>query len=378
MEDLLANERAAGENVQDLLKRPEEPIRSLLAAYDSYRSACQAVVFTDFNLAEKNEARLWNAHVEGKKYFSTELKRLRKQTGSNSPVVQTRALADLYLKWIRASIRFYRDHVYKLSTGFGLPELQAIAQQIKPDAENGAATADLLPSDLREKVLNSCHQTLIYLGDLSRWRASEKLDKKPDFGPALGYYGLACAIRPTSGMGQHQLAVVALEQRHHLQAIYHLYRSICVAEPHPNATKNLKMQFEKTNAAWDKGDLIQKGSPNDPEAPKRALIGWFVRLHSMCFKGEKFRGFDELEREVMGQLSTELKLRSLGSTLTRMVLVNIAAQHMSIENYKGNIRRVTPLFLSEADLCYSKTICGERACFLFLFANQLALLHDSA
>jgi hypothetical protein len=56
----------------------------------------------------------------------------------------------------------------------------------------------------------------------------------------------------------------------------------------------------------------------------------------MCFKGEKFRGFDELEREVMGQLSAELKLRSLGSTLSRMILVNIASQHMSIENYKGN------------------------------------------
>jgi hypothetical protein len=88
--------------------------------------------------------------------------------------------------------------------------------------------------------------------------------------------------------------------------------------------------------AWDRGDLILKATPNDPEAPKRALIGWFVRLHSMCFKGEKFRGFDELEREVMGQLSTELKLRSLGSTLSRMILVNIAAQHISIENYKGN------------------------------------------
>lgn len=335
MDDLLAYVRATEEAVKVLLKNTEEPIKNLIVAFDAYRSACQAVVFTDFTLAAKEEARLWNAHVEGKKYFSTQLRKYRKITGADKPHAAIRTIIDFYLKWIRGSVKFYRNHVYKLSTAFGVPELQDVAQQIKPEAQNGTPAANMLTPELHGRVLNSCHQTLIYLGDLSRWRASERLDKNPDFGPATGYYGLACTIRPESGMGHHQLAVVALEQRHHLQAIYHLYRSICVAEPHPNAVKNLTVQFEKTNAAWDKGELIQKASPNDPEAPKRALIGWFVRLHSMCFKGEKFRGFDELEREVMGQLSTELKLRSLGATLSRMVLVNIASQHMSIENYKG-------------------------------------------
>ena len=344
MDDLLAHERATEDAVQKLLKNPDEPIKSLISAFDEYRSACQVVVFTDFTLAEKKETRMWNLHVEGKKYFSTQLRRLRKITGSDAPHVQTRVLVELYQKWIRGSIRFYRNHVYKLSTAFGVPELQDVAQQIKPDVQYDSPDASGLAPELHQRVLNSCHSTVIYLGDLSRWRASENLDKNPDFGPAIGYYQLACTIRPASGMGQHQLAVIALEQRHYLQSIYHLYRSICVAEPHPNAVKNLKTQFEKTNAAWDKGDLIQKGSPNDPEAPKRALIGWFVRMHSMCFKGEKFRGFDELEREVMGQLSAELRLRSLGSTLSRMILVNIASQHMSIENYKGKYAS-RPLFL---------------------------------
>lgn len=347
MDNLLAHVQDTEDTVRDLLKRPEEPIKNLLAAFDAYRSACQAVVFADLNLAANEEwraeltlaaneeSRLWSAHVQGKRYFSTQLKNFRMMTGSEKPYATIRATIDIYLKWIRASVKFYRNHVYKLSTEFGVPELQDVAQQIKSEAQNSIPATNLLTPELHGRVLKSCHQTLIYLGDLSRWRASEKLDKTSDFGPATGFYGLACTIRPESGMGHHQLAVVALEQHHHLQAIYHLYRSICVVEPHPNGVRNLKMQFEKTNAAWDKGELIQKASPNDPEAPKRALIGWFVRLHSMCFKGEKFRGFDELEREVMGQLSTELKLRSLGATLSRMVLVNIASQHMSIENYKG-------------------------------------------
>ena len=344
MDDLLAHERATEDVVQNLLKKTDEPIDNLIAAFDAYRDACQVVVFTDFTLAVKKEARMWSLHVDGRKYFSTQLRLLRKQTGSDVPHVQIRVLTDLFKKWIRGSIKFYRNNVYKLSTAFGVPELQDVAQQLRPDALYDFPVASGLTPELHQRVLNSCHQTVIYLGDLARWRASEKLDKNPDLGPAIGYYELACTILPTSGMGQHQLAVIALDQRHHLQAIYHLYRSICVAEPHPNALKHLRMQFEKTNAAWDKGDLIQKGLPNDPEAPKRALIGWFVRLHSMCFKGEKFRGFDELEREVMGQLSAELRLRSLGSTLTRMILVNIASLHMSIENYKGkNYSRFYPV-----------------------------------
>jgi hypothetical protein len=341
MDDLLAYERATEETVKDLLNRsdPEEPIENLIAAFDVYRSACQTVVFTDFTLAAKEEARLWTAHVEGRKYFSNLLKGYRKR--DDKPHVAIRNLIGLYLKWIRGSVKFYRSHVYKLSTAFGIPELQDVAQQtkLKTDVQHDTHAANSVTPELHERVLSSCHQTLIYLGDLSRWRASERLDKVPDFGQAIGWYELACVIRPESGLGHHQMAVIALEQRHHLPSIYHLYRSICVAEPHPNAVMNLKVQFEKTNAAWDRGDLILKASPNDPEAPKRALIGWFVRLHSMCFKGEKFRGFDELEREVMGQLSTELKLRSLGTTLSRMILVNIAAQHISIENYKGNYRQ---------------------------------------
>lgn len=375
MDELLAYERVTGETVTELLNRPEEPISSLIAAFDAYRSACQAVVFADFTLAEKKEVQLWNTHVEGKKYFSTQLRRLRKQSGSNSPDVQTRAFIGLYLKWIRGSVKFYRSHVHKLSIAFGIPELEAVAQKVKSDSPHGIVATSALAPELHEKVLNSCHQTLIYLGDLSRWRASEKLDKNPEYSAAIGYYDLACTIRPTSGMGQHQLAVVALGQGHHLPAIYHLYRSICVAEPHPNALKNLKTQFEKTNAAWDRGELIQRGSPNDPEAPKRALVGWFVRLHSMCFKGEKFRGFDELVREVTGQLSAELKQRSLGSTLIRMILVNIASQYMSIENYKGLTfdLRILAMELTTEN---RKANPSERERFLLVPSRQSAHLHD--
>ena len=336
MDDLLAREQVAGDRIQYLLKSPDEPIDSLLQAYEEYRQACEALIFADFeDGAAKREAGLWQAHSDGKKFFHKALSGLRKQ--QKTEVVVIRHLMKYFLQFLKDSQRFYREYIHKLSIAFGgIPELEAVAHQVKSDSQGESSQATISP-ELRKNVLYSCHQTLIYLGDLSRYRASEKLDKNPDFGPAIGYYSLACTLRPASGMGHHQQAVVALEQRHHLRAIYHLYRAMVVAEPHPLAANNLKLEFDKTNAAWDRGELIQRGQPNDPEASKRTLVGWFVRLHSMCYKGQQFRGFEELEREVLGQLGVELKHRSLDSTLMRMVLVNLAAQYDAGEKFQGMV-----------------------------------------
>lgn len=331
--ELLARERAAEQNVQYRLKARDEPIASLLQAFEEYRHACRDSIFADFENEVMRKGRvLWLAHTEGKKYFHSALVGLRKQPGDHH--VALRQLVKFYLQFIKDSQRFYREYIRRLSSTFGgIPELEAVAHQVKNEATGESSPAPISPA-LRESVLQSSHQSLIYLGDLSRYRASEQLDKNPDFGPAVGYYGLACTLVPSSGLGHHQLAVVALEQRQHLRAIYHLYRAMVVENPHPNAGPNLKREFVKTNTAWDRGELIQKGSPNDPETSTRMLVGWFVRLHSMCFDGEPFRGFGELENEVLGQLAAEVKQRPLDSTLIRMVMVNLAAQYNAGENFQ--------------------------------------------
>lgn len=340
MEDLPAREQAAEKNVHNLLKTPDEPLLNILSALEEYRRLAQQVIFADFeHAADKSSARLWLAHTETRKLLSRALSRARK---ANERVTLDTMTA-VYKKFVSRSQRDYRDYIYKLNSNFGgIPELEAVAQKVKKAGADESLPRSVIGPELRQKVLEQCHQTLIYLGDLSRYRASEKLDKtpdksnfEPDFGPAIGYYGLACSLVPSSGMGFHQQAVVALEERNHLKAICHLYRAIVVDRPHPNAQNNLKLEFDKTNMAWDRGELIQKGPPNDSEGPRRALIGWFVRLHSMCVKGEEFRGHEELEKEVLSQLTAEIKRRPLGNTIIRMLLVNFAAQYCAGENLKG-------------------------------------------
>lgn len=334
MEGLLQQEAVLEQHVHQLLKDRDTPLGAILDGFESYRRICQQVVFADFANAHAHEERLWRAHGAARAYFHRALSDFRKKTPDR--VVETRTLIKYFLSWIKQGEKFYRAYILQLSTAAGgIPELEAVAQVENGVVGSGESQHAAIPSALRDAVLESCHRTLVFLGDLSRYRASEKLDKEPDFGPAIGYYGLAASLKPRSGLAHHQLAVVALAQSRHLTAIYHLYRSLSVQEPHPNASNNLRLEFDKTNAAWDKGDLIQKGMPNDPDASKHALVGWFVRHHGMCFRGDEFRAHEELEREVLSQLAIVAKQRALDGTLMRMVIVNIAAQYIAGEGFQG-------------------------------------------
>jgi hypothetical protein len=334
MEDLLARERAAEQNVQYILQAGEAPIADLPEAFKVYRAACEQVILADLEhgIPHKEEV-LWQAHTQGKKLLNNAVTKARMV--SNEQPVQLRALIKLYLTFLKDSQKFYRRYIHKLNSIVGgIPELEAIAHEERNDGLGESSYLSPSPAS-RKIVLASCHRALIYLGDLSRYRASEKLDKTPDYGPAIGYYSLACTLCPSSGLGHHQQAVVALDQHQYLRAIYHLYRAIVVDEPHPLAAANLKRQFDRTNSAWDRGQLIKRGAHNDPDAAKQTLIGWFVRFHSMCSKGEPFRGHDELENEVLGQLSTVIKQRALDATLMRMIMTNLAAQFLASETFTG-------------------------------------------
>ena len=187
-----------------------------------------------------------------------------------------------------------------------------------------------LTSELRQHVLSSCHQNLIRLGDLSRYRETELATKERNWGPAIGYYGLAGTIRPSSGASHNQLAVIALADGSYLRYTYHLYRALAVSEPHPTAEGNLEIGFKKINAAHKKGELMEDAAQKDHSNSTKALLGWFVRLHAQCYKGLDFIGHEELENEVVSQLAIELKERSLEGILQKIVLVNIAAEYFAL------------------------------------------------
>ncbi|KXG49732.1 DNA/RNA-binding domain, Est1-type [Penicillium griseofulvum] len=289
-----------------------------------FRISSQNAILLDFSASREVdvESRLWDAHLKVNNRFRKQLLRFREEHGKKKPV-ERRKLERHYLDFIKSSQRFYRGYIQHLSSRFGgIVELERVARKFNFEILSGQPPAK--PSNnLRRLILQSCHATLIRLGDLSRYRESELVSKDRNWGPAIGYYDLASVINPASGASQNQLAIIALADGNHLRATYHLYRALSAQEPHPTAKGNLEIELRKIMSAWAKRELIR---PEDAGIPGRALTPWFLYLHAKCYKGTDFPEHDELESEVLSQLAVEIRERSLEGTLQKFCLINIAAE----------------------------------------------------
>ncbi|GAM90794.1 hypothetical protein ANO11243_088390 [Dothideomycetidae sp. 11243] len=176
----------------------------------------------------------------------------------------------------------------------------------------------------------SCYQSLISLGDLARWRATEKLDKEPTWGAAIGYYDLAIALRPLSGIAFNQRSIIAQADRDHLRATYYLYRSIVVAEPFERGLANLELHMSSLRKKWGTPEFSVRSNASGPEGANKALVAWFLRLHSMSYSGEIYKGHDELESEVVNRLESHALLAETPAILMKVVLINSAAERTSL------------------------------------------------
>ncbi|KAI9826923.1 MAG: hypothetical protein M1832_005862 [Thelocarpon impressellum] len=329
VEDLWRLAQSAEKALLAKLAEKDPTFQDIDRLLTQYRTACENVIFSDFDFARgKNvEARLWDAHGRINTRFRKNIGRFRDENGKTKPV-EMRKMVKHYLDFIKASQKPYRTYIRRLASHFGgIPEVEQVAHKFKSDEHAAGRKSEATP-ELRRMILLSCHQTLVRLGDLSRYREAELNPKDRNWGPAIGYYDLAAAIYPASGASHNQYAVIALADGNHLGATYHLYRALAAEEPHPTAEGNLEIEFKKILAAWTKGELMVNGPAGDGDAGK-ALLSWFVRLHARCYRGEEFSEHDELENEVLSQLAVDLKERSLDKTLHKFTLINVAAEYFA-------------------------------------------------
>ena len=239
-----------------------------------------------------------------------------------------RKLDKQYGNFLKTSQYFYKHYIQRLAACFGLPELHRVVEGIKLEKMTITDAIPEPPSDLPDAVLKSCHQTLIHLGDLSRYRAQAR-QKVPTYEAALTYYGLAHDLIPNSGFAHHQMGIVYLDDRKHLEIIYHFYRAWAIKQPHPNAKQNLESEFKTLlvpNAP------ARRSGPADPQEP---FIAWFGKLHAHLYKGEPFAQHQELEDEVIHRLVMASKAPNTADMLLKMVLVNIASYHVASGKLRG-------------------------------------------
>ncbi|KAK4155907.1 hypothetical protein C8A00DRAFT_13108 [Chaetomidium leptoderma] len=282
---------------------------------ENYRLACLETIWPDIRAAtnEKNaEDVLWNTHTLVTKTYRKVLARLQ----GNDHVVLRRKLEKPYAAYLKTAQYFYRGYLQRVCARYDMKDLKRIARRAQleempvPDKDKVDAAA----AQLDEIVKRSCHKTLIYLGDLARYRTLLR-SKDLKWDGALAYYLLADELIPESGYGHHQCGVIYVETEDHLQVVYHLYRALACAQPHPNASTNLEREFR---------DLHKRKNI----ATKHALVTWFVKLHAFYSQGKEFTERKELESEVDHQLAIAMKAGTgYGSDtdLLKIVLINITA-----------------------------------------------------
>lgn len=166
---------------------------------------------------------------------------------------------------------------------------------------------------------------------MSRYRETELHTKQRNWRPAVGYYDLATAIKPSSGFPHNQLAVIALADGNHMRVVYYLYRAATVEEPYPKACENLESEFKKILDPKNKSHLF----PQLGQEPGDVLQAQFAYLHATLQAGLGFSGHAELEAEFLKNLFMELREHPMGDLLLKFTLCNIAAQHLARNHTKS-------------------------------------------
>ncbi|KAK4944449.1 hypothetical protein LTR10_016123 [Elasticomyces elasticus] len=309
------------------LKQKETAYSSLEQRLAKFRLACQDFIFIGFEAAaqKKTESRLWDAHSKVNKKFRQFLAPFREGDGKKKHVERRKA-EKLYLEFIKSSMRFYRGYIQRLASHFSdIPEVFEIARKFNLDTKS-ADTPQPVDMTLKGLIVRSCYLTLIQLGDLSRYRETELQSKERNWGPAKGYYDLATALDPTSGMSYNQLAVIALTDQDHLRAVYYLYRAICVNKPAPLAPGNLDLEFKKVRTKSNQGKLFASGDTAGDGS--LALQDRFLLFHARCVDKD-FNGYEDHQAEIHRLLADELREKPFDTIIRKFCLINIAAEQFA-------------------------------------------------
>ena len=317
---------ATCKELQSILKGDKFSFDAVLPILLRYRDESDLCAFQDLRRARlaKVEARLWDVHTAINQKFRHLLHSFKSREGKRR-LVEQRKTVKQYVKFIKSSQRYYREYVAKLASTYGVPELDALAGVVNAAGPNALLLEGptSLSNTERDLVLCSYHETLLRLGDLSRYRETETATKDRNWGPAVGYYNLAGALKPSSGASHNQLAAMALADRHEFRAVYHLYRAIAVRIPYATAKANLEREFKSIRKTFDKGALSTDLHKDDVAS----LLEQFTRLHAYYYGNLHSPVIDKLEKKMLDSLTAKLRGRMLEGILPKMVLTNIAAEH---------------------------------------------------
>ncbi|XP_062082256.1 nonsense-mediated mRNA decay factor SMG7 isoform X2 [Humulus lupulus] len=243
-------------------------------AWQQIRENYEAIILEDHAFSEQHniEYALWQLHYKRIEELRAHFNAALSSSGSNSSQnVKGPARPDRLTKirlqfktFLSEASGFYHDLIVKIRAKYGLS-----LGYFSEDSDNQSFTEkDGKKSAEVKKGLISCHRSLIYLGDLARYKGlyGEGDSKTREFTAASSYYMQAASLLPSSGNPHHQLAILASYSGDELVAVYRYFRSLAVDSPFSTARENLIVAFEKNRHSYSQlsGDAVARGGKDSP------------------------------------------------------------------------------------------------------------------
>ncbi|OVA00382.1 DNA/RNA-binding domain [Macleaya cordata] len=206
--------------------------------YRKARSSYEEIIVNDHELAELQdiEYSLWKLHY---KYIDEYRNRIREASSLKKCAnLASDNLLEGLKSFLSEATEFYQDLITKIRRSYGLPKELLVF--------NSGVSSSMESSEIC-RCQFSCHRSLVFLGDLARYKElygnPNAQDRNWSF--AAIHYLNASMIWPDSGNPQNQLAVLATYLGDEFLALYHCIRSLAVKEPFPDAWDNLILLFDK-------------------------------------------------------------------------------------------------------------------------------------
>ena len=154
-----------------------------------------------------------------------------------------------------------RTSISEASTLY-LSLIAALRSRAEATATSGAG--DAASADAQKPYLDSISRSFVFLGDLARYSetlvqfqpgtegmdaaasdAAKSAAAQQAVAQAGAYYQVAVQLNPTSGNPHNQLAVLCLNAKDNLAAVYRYARSLLAETPFPTARENLMQVLER-------------------------------------------------------------------------------------------------------------------------------------
>lgn len=264
--------------MEDLFTPPLQILRS------KFKDYCERLIFSDpAQYGRKGEELLWR-----KAFYEVvaTAKRLKNQQYTMAEKCSIQG-------HISSGIGFYHHYLSRLQTEFkfnlhgnvDFPIVTSSFSETKSFSEsqqNKAQNAQLI-----EWASLSAHRTLIYLGDLCRYRL--EIYPNWDMSLAIRYYSQAAYFKPEFGMPHNQMGTLAtnFNLNHSLDATYHYIRCLTSQIIFEGTENNLYRLFEKNSKFLEQLPVETPGADSvirlEPSEHIKQFISRFLLLTDIWF-----------------------------------------------------------------------------------------------